>query len=272
MIHVNIWADPSRASGPEIVEMATKLEQRSQAPDQIQVNLNLIKAIAPIPGQRLLEVGCGTGILCRLLAPKVSPAGCVIGVDISPDLISIAQHLATQAGLANMIQWCAGNAETLPFPDASFDGVLAARLLLHVSQPEIILKELVRVVRPGSKVVVMDWDFGTVAVDHPNSELTRRILNWRCDHDGGNNWSGRQLWKRMTSAGISNLQIAPVVSIAHQTQDSLSISLFRAAQVALDGGEITSSEYEAWVDELKSAMAIGCFFASIVYFIVSGER
>lgn len=272
MSHANNWADPSRASGQEIADMAIKLEKRSQAPDQQKVNSALLGVLTPLPGQRLLEAGCGTGVLCRLIAPAVAPGGSITGVDISPEFIRIAQNSAAQTGLADMIQWCGGMAETLPFPDASFDGALAARLLLHVPEPKVTLKELARVVRPGGKLVAMDWDYDTVAVDHTNRELTRRLLHWRCDHDGGNNWSGRQLWRQMLAAGISNLKVVPVVSIARQEQDSLTISLFRAAQVARDGGEITPSEHDAWVGELKSALATGCFFASIVYFIVSGER
>jgi len=170
------------------------------------------------------------------------------------------------------MQWGAGQAEVLPFQDASFDGVFAARLLLHVSNPQAVLNELVRVARPGGRVVVMDWDFDTVAVEHSDRELTRRLLHWRCDHHGGNNWSGRQLWGQMVAAGLVNVKAVPVVSVAHYENDSLTLSLFKAAQVARDGGAIAKNEYDAWVGELNSSLAAGCLFASIVYFIVVGER
>lgn len=252
--------------------MASALEERSRALDQQQVNSTLMSVFDPAPGDHLLEAGCGSGVLCRMLAPMVDPGGNITGVDISPELIGIAQGYAKTAGLSDKIRWCAGKAEFLPFHDTSFDGALAARLLLHGLAPHAILSEMARVVRPGGKLVAMDWDFDTVVVDHSNRELTRRLLHWRCDHYGGNNWSGRQLWKQMTAAGFTNLKMVPVVSVAHFEQDSLTLSLFRAAQVARDGGEITPGEHDAWVGELKSALTTGCFFASIVYFIVSGER
>ena len=132
--------------------------------------------------------------------------------------------------------------------------------------------ELARVLHPGGRLVAMDWDFDTVAVDHSNREVTRRLLHWRCDHYGGNNWSGRQLWRLMAAAGLSNLRAVPIVSVARGEQDSLTLSLFRAAQVARDGGGITPGEHDAWVAELRAALSAGCFFASIVYFIVIGER
>ena len=272
MSHVNNWANPSKASMQDVHEMAAALEERAQAVDQLQVNGALVEALAPVAGEHILEVGCGSGVLCRQIAPGVVPRGKITGVDISPEFLKIAQGYAASADLPGRIQWGAGQAEILPFQDASFDGVFAARLLLHISDPQPVLNELVRVVRPGGRVVVMDWDFDTVALDHSDRELSRRLIHWRCDHHGGNNWSGRQLWGRMAATGLVNVKVAPVVSVARRENDSLTLSLFKAAQVARDGGAIATDEYDAWVGELRSSLATGCFFASIVYFIVVGER
>ena len=269
---VSNWGNPSRAGAHEIAEMAACLETRGQAPDQQMVNAALFNAFAPTSGERLLEVGSGSGLLCRLIAPALAPNGMITGLDISPEFIRIAHNHAEEAGLGQSIGWTAGTAEILPFRDASFDGALAARLLLHTSDPQVVLAELRRVVRPGGRVVVMDWDYDTLAVDHSNRELTRRLLHWRCDHYGGNNWSGRQLWGRMVAAGFSGVKAIPIVSVASHEQDSLALSIFRAAQVARDGGGITTAEHDAWVSELRSAFSTGRFFASIVYFIVIGER
>jgi len=279
MSHANNWANPSAASPQDLADMAAALEQRGQALDQQPVNAALLSLLAPVPGERLLEAGSGTGMLCRQMAAAAAPAlgapgarqGRVTGLDISSGFIRIAQGYAARDGLTGMIQWCTGQAEALPFGNASFDGALAARLLLHVSDPAAVLGELARVLRPGGRLAAMDWDFDTLAIDHPNRELTRRVLHWRCDHYGGNNWSGRQLWRQMSDAGLSNVRVVPIVSVARHEQDSLTLSLFRSAQVARDGGGITPGEHDAWVAELRSALSAGCFFASIVYFIVVGN-
>jgi ubiquinone/menaquinone biosynthesis C-methylase UbiE len=272
MSHVNNWANPSKASMQDVREMAAALEERAQAPDQLHINRALVEALAPVAGEHILEVGCGSGVLCRPVAPCVAPGGKITGVDISSEFLKLAQGYAASADLSNLIQWGASQAEFLPFQDASFDGVFAARLLLHVSEPQLVLNELVRVVRPGGRVVVMDWDYDTVALDHSDRELTRRLMHWRCDHHGGNNWSGRQLWGQMGAAGLVNVKTIPIVSIAHRENDSLTLSLFKAAKVAKDGGAIAPNEYDTWIEELRSSLATGRFFASIVYFIVRGER
>ena len=272
MSQPNNWSNPSKTSREEIAEMASALEKRGRAPDQLQVNSALMRVLAAHPGDHLLEAGCGSGLLCRQMAQAVIPDGQVTGLDISAGLVSIAQDLAGQANLVDRIHWCTGKAEAMPFPKASFTGALAARLFLHVSDPVAVLGELRRVLFPGGRLVAMDWDFETVAVDQSNRELTRRILHWRCDHYGGNNWSGRQIKRQMAQAGFSNLEVFPVGSIASSGQDSLTLSLFRAAQVTRDGGGITPGEYDAWTGELQAALTAGDFFASIVYFIVYGER
>jgi ubiquinone/menaquinone biosynthesis C-methylase UbiE len=143
--------------------------------------------------------------------------------------------------------------------------------LLHVADPEKVVKEMARVVKPSGRVVVMDWDFDTVVVDHSNRELTRRLIHWRTDHVGGNNWSGRKLFRYLANMGLTDLQIYPVVSIARSEHDSLTQSLWNAARNAQDQMILSAEEYEIWTGELKSAMKAGQFFASIVYFIVSGK-
>jgi cytochrome oxidase assembly protein ShyY1 len=110
-----------------------------------------------------------------------------------------------------------------------------------------------------------------VTVDHPNRELTRRILHWRNDQHGGNNWSGRQLWRLMQAAGLQNLSVQPFVAVAHSEAEGLTQSLWRAAQVACEGGAISQAEQYAWVQELKERIQTRTFFASIVYFIVQGN-
>lgn len=269
---MNNWANPSRASAQEVAEMASSLVERAQSPDQKNVNAALVDVLSPNSGQQLLEVGCGVGSLCRLVAPGVAPNGKITGVDISADFVSFAQEQIIHTDFSSYIQWGVCQAEFLPFIDARFDGVLAARLLLHVLNPKHVLSELKRVVRPGGRVVVMDWDFETVTIDHSDRNLTRRVLHWRCDHHGGNNWSGRKLWKLMKTTGLVNVQIFPYVSFATNENDSLTRSIFRAAQVARDASVINQKEYTNWVEELKSCIADDCFSASIVYFIVAGER
>jgi ubiquinone/menaquinone biosynthesis C-methylase UbiE len=270
MGHFNSWSDPSIVGKEDAIRMATFLEERSRTPDLQAVNQKLCDTVAARPGERLLEVGSGSGILCRMLAARLQPDGQMVGVDISPEMTMEAQKYALAEGIDSGITFENCTAEFLPYPEASFDGAIAARLLMHAADPDTVICEMKRVVKPGGRVVVMDWDFDTLTVDHPDRELTRRLLHWRSDHHGGNNWSGRQLWRRMRTAGFQNLSVHPWVSVAHGEEDGLTQSLWRAAQVACEGGAISLVEQENWMQELKEGIRSGTFFAGIVYFIVKG--
>jgi len=266
----NAWANPTSAGGGDAIQMAAFLEERSQAPDMKKINQVFCGIVAARPGERLLEVGSGSGILSRLLATALQPGGSIAAVDISPEMTVEAKRFSSVEGCRSGIAFLNGAAESLPFQQASFDATIAARLLLHVPDPKTVIFEMKRVVKPGGRLVVMDWDFDTVTVDHPNRELTRRLLHWRCDHHGGNNWSGRQLWRLMKSADLRDCTLHPQVSIVHAEADGLTQSLWRAAQVAVAAEAISPLEQQTWIDDLKHDLEEGTFCASIVYFIVEG--
>jgi ubiquinone/menaquinone biosynthesis C-methylase UbiE len=269
MSHANAWSDPSMAGPEDAARMAAFLEERSQRPDQLQVNQAVIALLSPAAGERLLEVGSGTGVLCRIAAPCVSIEGTIVGLDVSREFTAFARERAISQGLTRL-RHLVGQGERLPFPARSFDGAWAARLLLHASNPQAVVNDIVRVVRPGGRVVLADWDFGTVAVDHQDRELTRRVLQWRSDHHGGDNWSGRKLLRRARQAGLTRIESSSVVYIAQDESSALTLSLWRAAEVARDGGGITAQEHDAWITDLKQRIEQRRFFASIVYFLVKG--
>ena len=165
-----------------------------------------------------------------------------------------------------------GAGVALPAEDAAYDAAFGARLLLHVADPAPVVAEMARVVKPGGRVVLMDWDFETVTVSHPDRELTRRLLHWRCDHHSGDNWSGRRLLGYALAAGLRDVIVIPVTTVARDEAAALTGSVFRAAEVARDGGAITLAEHDAWTGELRRQLAEGRFLASITYFVVRGRR
>jgi ubiquinone/menaquinone biosynthesis C-methylase UbiE len=272
MNNADAWSDPSQASPEDVTRMAEHLEERSQRPDMLHVNQAVCDALQPQPGERLLEVGCGTGIVSRLVAPYLTKAGAITGLDISPQFLAVARQHADLAKPASQIRFVNASGAAVPYTDGCFDGAWGVRLLLHVVDPDPVVSEMRRVVRPGGRVVLADWDFETTTVDHPDRELTRRILNWRTDHHGANNWSGRQLLRLGREAGLKDVQVYPLVVTAIDERPALTQSLWRAAEVARDGGAITEAERYAWVSTLKERISSGRFFASMVYFIVKGWK
>ncbi|MFI7611326.1 methyltransferase domain-containing protein [Nonomuraea terrae] len=113
----------------------------------------LAAAVRPRAGDRILDVGCGTGYLSRILSPVVGPAGQVTGIDPSPAMI---QYAAARA--RGNCAYVLGGAQTLPFPDGSFDALTATLVVHHIpaeDRPEA-LGEMYRVLRPGGRLLVAE--------------------------------------------------------------------------------------------------------------------
>ena len=113
----------------------------------------LLDVVNPQPGERVLDVGCGTGIVARCAVPRVRPDGAVTGLDRSADMLAVARAAAQREGVA--VAWREGPAEALPFPDARFDLVLSQYALMFFADRAQALSEMWRVLRPGGRVGIV---------------------------------------------------------------------------------------------------------------------
>ncbi|RPH57826.1 methyltransferase domain-containing protein [bacterium] len=104
------------------------------------------------PGERVLDVACGTGILAREVARRTGPSGHVAGIDPSPGMVAVARRLAPE------VEWREGVAESLPFPDQSFDAVVSQFGLMFFADRRQALREMLRVLDSGGRLAVAVWD------------------------------------------------------------------------------------------------------------------
>lgn len=103
-------------------------------------------------GQRVLDVGCGTGILARECASRIGSAGRVVRIDPSRGMVAVAKQLAPA------VEWREGVAESLPFPDQSFEAVVSQFALMFFTDRRQALHEMLRVLTPGGRLAVAVWD------------------------------------------------------------------------------------------------------------------
>jgi ubiquinone/menaquinone biosynthesis C-methylase UbiE len=126
----------------------------------------LIAAVGVQPGQRVLDVGCGTGYFARLLCLSVGRDGLIVGIDPSPAMISYASR---QTGRASNCQFQVGRVEALEFPADHFDVVVSSLVMHHLPEGLRVaaLQEMRRVLRPGGRLLVAE------------AQNPRRGLGWR---------------------------------------------------------------------------------------------
>ena len=116
------------------------------------VSVPLLDAAALKPGERVLDVACGTGVIARLAAQRVGPTGLVTGVDISPDMIDVAQSIDAPA--SPVINWHVSDAASLPLPDRAYDVVLCQLGLMFIEDRHAALTEARRVLTEGGRVAI----------------------------------------------------------------------------------------------------------------------
>lgn len=104
------------------------------------------------PGERVLDVACGTGIVARLAAEAVGPTGSVVGVDVAPDMLELARSLSVASGTP--VDWREGKAEALPVDDDSFDVVASQLGFMFVEDKTAAVGEIRRALAPGGRVIV----------------------------------------------------------------------------------------------------------------------
>jgi ubiquinone/menaquinone biosynthesis C-methylase UbiE len=112
---------------------------------------HLVEAARVAPGQSVLDVACGTGIVARTVAGRLGGRGRVVGVDLNRNMLAVAsQH-------AEDIEWREGDAQDLPFDDDQFDAVLCQSGLMFFPDPTRAIREMARVAKPDGVVAVQVW-------------------------------------------------------------------------------------------------------------------
>ncbi|PZD71384.1 Demethylmenaquinone methyltransferase [Acaryochloris thomasi RCC1774] len=135
--------------------------------------LMAVKWADPQPGDRGLDICCGSGDLARLLARRVIPSGTVVGADFSAKMLAVAASATplSEMGRRAAIEWVEGDALALPFADASFDCATMGYGLRNVTDIPKCLREIHRVLKPGAKAAILDFH-------RPRQPLLQNFQQW----------------------------------------------------------------------------------------------
>jgi SAM-dependent methyltransferase len=214
-------------------------------------------------GARVLDVGCGTGEDVRAMSRLVGPRGRAVGADASEDLLELARA-RVRPGDGPLI-FLRADAAALPFADRSFDGVRIERALQHVPDPDAALREAVRVLRPGGRLVAVEPDWSTAALDLEPPELAR-LAATAVAASVRHATVGRTLRRRLLDAGLEAVEVRA---------DALVITdpaALGAADPSLRMAEALGARGPSLLAAIDAAAAGGRFLAALTLFEASGRR
>ncbi len=185
------------------------LEDRARMPTYRAMFRTLVDTMAPLPGEAILDVGCGAGSLDRLLVHRLGPANPLTALDANPFWLKEAETLAAEEGLTRAINFVPGNAEALPFPDGAFGAIFSVTVIEECDADRAIA-EMVRVAAPGGRIGVV-----VRAVDLPQwwnldlPEEIRRKITPPPQSVAASGVADASLYRRMHRAGLADLVCFP---------------------------------------------------------------
>ena len=257
--------------GGSLVGTVALLEARGRS-SYLSVVRSVLDLANIKPGEVVLEVGGGSGVVLRELARRTAGANRIIDVDINPYLLREAAALAQRDGLAERMTFQEGSAEAIPLAADSVDVALSITVM-EEGDAHRMLAELLRVTRPGGRIVAvvrsldMPWWVNAplspalrAKVDRPGFIATAGADQAGCADAG--------LYRRFTAAGLTNLAFLPQLVAVTPGIEPARLAGFESQIVAA----LTAEETAEWRASTNTAKADGTFFIASPFHCAVGTK
>jgi ubiquinone/menaquinone biosynthesis C-methylase UbiE len=237
------------------------LEKRAADPRQQAMRRHFLADLPVRVGGRVLDVGCGTGALTRLLAgwPGI---GEVVGLDPAPAFLAKARehtrdlpHVAFQEG----------DGRALPFDGSAFDIVVFDSVLSHISEPDRALAEAFRVLRPGGVLGAFDGDYATTTVALGDHDPLQACANATMANSVTDRWVVRRLPALARGCGFEDARFRSHGFVETAGEGYMLTVVDRGADILYAARQIGSDTAKALKAEARRRLSEGTFFGHIAY-------
>jgi SAM-dependent methyltransferase len=255
--------------GGPLLGIVGSLEARGRS-NYLALVRNVLDVVGIKPGEVVLEVGGGSGVVVREIARRTKGANRIIDVDLNPYLLREAASLAEQAGLADWITFQKGHAEAIPLPEDSVDVALSFTVM-EEGDADRMLAELVRVTRPGGRVaaIVRATDMPSW-VNLPIGAAIRAKADQPGMVSGGADKVGcadSSLYRRFQAAGLTRLTCTPQFAVLGSAEVSR-IGIIKQRILAT----LTADEASEWRSAIARAEADNTFFIASPHHCAVGTK
>jgi len=254
--------------GGPALGMVASLESRGRTAGYLSAVRSLLAAAEIQPGERALEVGCGTGVLCRWLARETGLNNPITGMDVNAYFLNEAREIAQREGLESAVSFREGSAEALPFDDGSVDVAFSSTVNQRVNA-DLMLAEMLRVAKPGGRIAVLGHAHDInrwINLPLP-AALKAKIESppWVEDRGHPQGCDDASLYHRFASLGLTDLKMFPYVSAF---SDSARLRFLQGGRLPT----LTAEEAAEWRTAVERAEADGTFFIATPFHCAVGTK
>jgi SAM-dependent methyltransferase len=226
--------------------------------------------LAIADGDRVLDIGCGTGSDAMALARRVGSDGQVVGVDLSHALVAVAQARAAPLGLP--VTFRQADIHDLPFVDGAFDCTRIDRLLHFLPDPGKALREAARVTAPGGRMVVTEPDWTSLTVAGADPDLAAVMLAAGAEQAAPGARIGSALPRLLAQAGLQPTgHHASMLDLRDYATAATLFGLEALASRAVGTGRVEAKTAVRWLRSLQQASARGTFRCTLAGVIAAAS-
>jgi ubiquinone/menaquinone biosynthesis C-methylase UbiE len=249
-------------------EVSRQIESVYTTPDVIEQRRVVRTSLALRPGDRVLDVGVGPGLLAAEMAAEVGPEGRVCGIDISDSMLAIAGTRSKQPG-GPEVELELASAGRLPHGAENFDVAVSTQVFEYLDDVPGALDEIRRVLRPAGRVVLLDTDWGSVVWRSSDDARMARVLTAFEEHLEDPHLP-RSLGDALDKSGFTrtHLQVVPMLNAGFDPR-TYSAGLIDIVAAFVPGrAGVSEEEAQAWADDLRG-LGDSYFFSLNRYLFVA---
>lgn len=252
--------------------LVKRFEARGENPRFACMLTEYLDAMEIDHADAVLDMGCGTGLAARAIASRPGFTGTVAGVDLSPHLIAAAERFARDEGVSERTTFRAGDTRSLDVADGTYDAVVAHTLLSHVEDPQSVVNEAARVLRPGGMLGIFDGDYASLTFGHADpvqgkscdEALIRAVVT--------NPRIMRDMPRLLREAGFDLHDCFPHVLSEVGKADFWASAIEAYRRLMPRAKTMTEQEADTWAANLRRDSDSGGFFGSSNYYAYVARR
>ncbi len=249
---------------------AQDIEVSYQTPEVINQRMQTLQAMSLRAGERVLDAGCGTGLLIQGMVSAVGENGQIVGIDFSDDMLDVARERFARTDSVNLQQ---ASVTDLPLDSGSFDAASCTQTLLYVDDVEKAISELYRVLKPGGRIAVLETDWRGLVLNSEDDSISNRVIDaW--DKGVANPNLPVKLNALLQKQGFTAIstKAIPLVNTSYSRSSFSAMMLQFFAEMAVKQGVLDKEASVAWLNQFPGLDAQQAYFFCINRFLFTAVK